>query len=146
MKVQPGIKSAHPAAVAYATRLGMGADAFKSNGRLTVRFDDRYRVHIQPGASGRIAITARLLDLASLGDKKEEMLLRFSTLSTGLLRDHGAGLCIDPSDHTLQLQSQLGAEANVEQLQAELEDFVNALEFWTRTCASASSASPARAF
>lgn len=141
MNAQQGINSAHPAMVAYATRQGLGAEAFKSNGRLTMRFDDRFRVHMQPVASGRIAITARLLDLASLGQKKEDVLIHLSTLAAGLLRDHGAGLCIDPSDQTLQLQAQLGADTEVEQLQAELEDFLNALEFWTRTCASASAVS-----
>lgn len=140
MTPHQGIKLAHPAMAAYAKQQGLGAEAFKSNGRLTVRFDDRYRVHMQPVASGRIAITARLLDLAPLGHKKEDVLLRLSTLAAGLLRDHRSGLCIDPSDQTLLLQSQLGAETDVEQLQAELEDFLNALEFWTRTCARASSA------
>ena len=79
MKSGQGVTSAHPAIVAYAKQQGLGPEAFKSNGRLTVRFDDRYRVHLQPVASGRIAITTRLLDLASLGKRKDEVLGRLST-------------------------------------------------------------------
>ena len=143
MKSGQGITSAHPAIVAYAKQQGLGPAAFKSNGRLTVRFDDRYRVHLQPVASGRIAITTRLLDLASLGKRKDEVLGRLSTLAAGLLRDHMASLCIDPSDQTLQLQAQLETDTDAARLQVELEDFLNSLEFWTRTCASASYATPA---
>ncbi|QHE85618.1 CesT family type III secretion system chaperone [Hydrogenophaga sp. BPS33] len=145
MKASQKSPAAHPAVAAYAARQGLGADAFKADGRLTLRFDDRYRVHMQAAPSGRIAITARLLSLGSLGSKKEDVLMHLSTLAAGLLRDHGSGLCIDTRDQTLQLQAQLAADTNLERLQAELEDFLNALEFWTRTCASTSTTTVARA-
>lgn len=131
-----GLAAAHPAIAAYASAQGMDSSAFRADGRLTLRVDGRYRVHLRRVANGRICASSRLLDLDDRGAAAtEELLLRLCALSAGLLRDHAAGLCIDETDQSLQLQLQLPASTTLQQLELEMEGYLNALEFWTRACA-----------
>ena len=135
-----GLAAAHPAVAAYASRQGLDASAFRADGRLTLRIDGRYRVHLRRVANGRVAITARLKDLEEQPHAAaDELLLRLAALGAGLLRTNAAGLCIDDGEKDLQLQAQLPAEITGDQLEAEMEEFLNALTFWTRACTAETS-------
>ncbi|MEO5672277.1 MAG: CesT family type III secretion system chaperone [Ramlibacter sp.] len=137
MTTQPGLAAAHPGIAAYALQQGLDASAFRTDGRLTLRVDGRYRVHLRRVANGRIAITARLMSLNEhSAAAAEELLLRLSAMGAGLLRAHDSGLCIDEVEQALQLQLQLPADTDGERLEAEMERYLNALTFWTRACAA----------
>lgn len=131
-----GLSAAHPALAAYATRHRLDPAAFRSDGRITLQFDGRYRIQLRPAADGRIAITARLQDLAGRpAAQVEDALQRLAVFGSGLLREHASSLCIDGADDALMLQQVVPASADADLLEAEIAAFVNALSLWTRVCA-----------
>lgn len=131
----PAVPPLPPALQAYAQRHGLDATAFAREGRLRLRVDARYRVLVYPAADGRLALTARLLDLAEYTEgAAEDLLLRLAALGAGLLRDHACTLCIDAAQRQLQVQQILPAAIDAEGLEAEMADFLNSLAFWSRAC------------
>ncbi|HZY20522.1 MAG TPA: CesT family type III secretion system chaperone [Ramlibacter sp.] len=136
MTRSPGAPATHSAVSAYAARHRLDGSALRSDGRLTLRFDGRYRVQLRPAADGRIAVVSRLLDLSGRPRADaDEALRQLATLACGLLRQDAAALCIDTPESALVLQQVLPADTDVEQLESQLAAFVNALAFWTRACA-----------
>lgn len=127
--------STHPAIQAYAARHGVNADAIRSDGRLTLSVDKRYRVHLRTLPDRRIALTARLLDLSGAA-RTDDILARLSGLATGMLRAHASTLCVDERDQALLLQELLDAQTDAAQLETTMADFLNALAFWSRVCAA----------
>lgn len=125
----------HPAVRAYAARHGIPPEAFRSDGRMALTFDEAYRVQVRPAAQGQLALTARLLDLEGWpAPAVDELLLKVCALGCGLARLHAPGLTLDGSTRALQLQQLLPATTSVETLERELGDFVNVLAFWHRIC------------
>lgn len=136
MMTTTDIARAHPALRAYAQRHGVAAEAFTSDGRMTLHIDRRYRVQMRPAADNRIALTTPLLELDDWSPQAcEEMLLRLAGAGAGLMRAHAAGLAIDRAANVLQLQQQLPGATEVDALETELAGFVNILAFWTQACA-----------
>jgi hypothetical protein len=127
----------HPAVSGYAARHRVDVAEIGGAGRLTLRFDGRYRVQVEPAADGQIALSSRLLDLGERApDDTQETLQRLAALGAGLLRDHAAGLCIDESRGVVMLQQLLPTDTDLDRLEEEMADYVNALAFWTRACAN----------
>ena len=143
MPVSTGASAAHPALAGYAQRHGLSLGAFRTDGRLTLRFDRRHRLQIRPAANGRIAFAARLMDLSARALDVEQTLLHLAAMGAGLLRDHAAGLCVDEAEQTVVLQQVLPSDADVALLESELAAFVNTLAFWMHACAFARLVRPA---
>jgi hypothetical protein len=130
-----GPSAVHPAVTAYATRHHLDMSAIHADGRLTLRFDERYRIHLRPAADGRIAVTSRLLDLAERSaTETEEALLRLASLGGGTLREQAATLCVDEKGNAVLLQQLLAADTDADSLELELADYVNTLAFWRQAC------------
>ncbi len=118
---------------AYAVRHGIGVDAFRADGRLTVTFDGRYRVQMRPSEDGQVALTSLLLDLAGMpSSQADEALVRLAGYGCGLMRDHGSGLTLDSADRLL-LEQVIPAGFSAVQFDEEVADFLNVLAFWSRT-------------
>ena len=139
----------HPALRAYASRYRIAADnPPRSDGRLTVRVDGRWRVHLSGVAEGRapgqIVLSARLLDLSGqlsqplVGD----LLVRLASLAAGRLKSDASSLSLDPVNQALLLLEVLPANSDLEAVETGLADFVNALAFWGRTIEAEKPPSP----
>lgn len=140
MTVQAGISNAPAILQAYAQRHGIELSAFRSDGRLLLEIDDHHRVYLRPSANGAIAITARLLGLDDLADAaQDDLLVRLSGLAAGLIRDHAAALALEEGGRGVMLQLTLSGALGVDELEDELADFVNGLNFWTRAAVKESS-------
>ncbi len=130
-----GAQAAHPAVRSYAASLGMPPAEFRADGRLVLVVDDQYRVQMRPGPDGRILMTCALMDLGTLPpDQRDGLLVRLATWATGLMRDHASGLAAEPGASRLVLQQVLPSSCDLPCLEAELEDFINMVSFWSRTC------------
>lgn len=128
--------NAHPTVTAYVQRHRLEPGALRADGRLTLRVDGQYRVQVRPAADGRIALSARLLDLGGRPQADTERLLQqLATLASGMLQQHAAALAVDAAEPALVLQQLLPADTGVDAFEDELADYVNALAFWQRTCA-----------
>lgn len=131
-----GRDRAHAAVRAYALRHRLDASAFRSDGRVALDFDGRYRVTVQPAADNRIALTSRLVSLDTLSrEAREQVLVRLVYLATGMMREHAPGLCIDDREESLLLQQLVPSTTDADQLEAQLAQFVNVLAFWNHACA-----------
>lgn len=118
---------------AYSQRHGIEPTALRDDGRMVLEVNERYRLDLRPAADGAVAVTARLLGLASVPPAmQDDLLLRLTTMATGLARDHAAGLVIDEARQTLLLQQVLPGTLGVTELEEELAGFANQLEFWSR--------------
>jgi hypothetical protein len=130
-----GAHAAHPTVRSYAATLGLGPAEFRGDGRLVLSVDEQYRVTLRPGPDGRIVMSCGLMDLGAYPvAAADALLVRLGTWAAGLLREHGSGLAIDPGGTRLVLQQILPASCDLASLQAEVEDFINVLSFWSRTC------------
>lgn len=128
---------AHPAILAFMHRRGIPAKDLRSDGRLTLNFDQRYRVHLHCASHKRVALTTQLL---SLGERyndavTDEILERLMGLSAGMQQKHASSLCVDERARSLLLQQTLPASASAEAVEIALADFVNVLSFWSSACA-----------
>jgi len=130
--------SIHPAVKAYAERHRIDGGAVRSDGRLTLSVDGRYRLHLRTLVDNRIAVTARLLDLSGRSNT-DDLLGRLGSIGAGMLRDHASTLCLDERDQALLLQEVLVPATDAAQLESAIAGFLNALGFWSRICASESS-------
>ena len=140
---QPTPVQQHPALLAYATRHRIAAsNPPRRDGRLTLRVDGRWRVHMAGTVEGRtptrIVLSARLLDLSSQRNQPatDDLLVRLATLATGRLKSDASGLALDNTNQALLLMQTLPATSDLEAVQTGLADFVNALAFWGRAIAA----------
>lgn len=132
--------AALPAAVrAFASRHGIGPDAVRSDGRLTLTVDKRYRIHLQASTHNRVALVSQLMTLPAPGrPSADQVLERLLKAATGLMREHPSGLCIDPKLQSVLLQQTLPADADAGAVEKAIADFSNALAFWSPLCAAES--------
>lgn len=137
--IHPPLVQQHPVLLAYATRHRIAANnPPRSDGRLTVRVDGRWRVHLTGTVEGRtpsrIVLSARLLDLAGQLHQRstDDLLVRLATLAAGRLKSDASGLSLDQSNQALLLMEAMPASSDLEAVETGLADFVNALAFWGR--------------
>jgi hypothetical protein len=132
----------HPTVKAFAEKHGLGAAAVRSDGRLTLTLDRKYRVHLQGAPHNRVALTAQLMALpaASTDPKPAQALERLLKTGAGLLQQHAATLCLDPRQQALLLQQQLPANADVAAVEKGVAEFTNALAFWSKVSAAEAAA------
>lgn len=136
MTTATGRDRAHAAVRAYGLRHRLDPSGFRSDGRVTLDFDGRYRVMVQPAADNRIALVSYLLSLDSLPrEDREQVLVRLAHLATGTLQDHATGLAIDDDEQALVLQQLVPSTTDADQLEEQLAQFVNVLAFWNHACA-----------
>lgn len=129
----------HPALVAYAARHRIAAHSPpRTDGRLTVRVERRWRVHLTGTVDGRtpsrIVLSTRLLDLSGQlhQPSTDALLVRLATLAAGRLKSDASSLALDRASQALLLLEILPASSDVEAVETSLADFVHALAFWGR--------------
>lgn len=130
----------HPALAAYAAQHRIAAPSPpRADGRLTVRIDNRWRVHMAGKMEGRspgpIVLSARLLDLSESSrppSTTDDLLVRLATLAAGRLKGHASSLGLDSASQALLLMEVLPASSDLQALQTGLAGFVNALAFWSQ--------------
>lgn len=135
-----------PAAIgAFMSSQGLPASALRAGGRLTVVIDGAYRVHLQPAAHERVAITAQLLPLSAAWDRPalDAVLEPLARKAAGMLRQYASGLCLDERRQALLLQQFVPAGADAATVQDALAEFTNALAFWRSACAAQAHLLPA---
>ena len=132
------ITTAHSCIQAFMAKQGIAATALRSDGRLSLTIDEKYRVHLRPASDGQVALQAKVAELPGPegGRLAEDIVERLMNLSAGMLREHASTLCLEPHGQTVQLQRVLAADTSEEQLRTELAEFTNALDFWVRTSKS----------
>jgi hypothetical protein len=120
---------------AFAQRHGLGADAVRGTGRLTLTVDGRYRVHLQPSTHNRLAFTAQLMPWPAVPDTPSDRTMeRLLRTASGMLQANASTLCIDEVRHALLLQQCVPVDAPPATLDDALGEFVNALAFWSKLC------------
>jgi hypothetical protein len=112
--------------------------SLRPDGRLTLVVDQRYRVHVSPGADGRVVLnaTVAMFDPTEPPAHADRLIERLLQLAQGLLKGHASGLHLSQHGDTLGLQQWLPAQVSVQQLQEALAHFVNDLSFWVRAAKS----------
>ncbi len=136
--VSTNLPHAHAAILAFMTRRSIPAKDLRSDGRLTLNFDHKYRVHLHTASHKRVVLTAQLMSFGGRyqDSATDEVLERLLGLSAGLLQQHASSLYVDERAKTLLLQQTLPADASAETIEAALADFVNVLPFWASACAN----------
>lgn len=130
----------HPVLAEYAARHRIAPPSPpRTDGRLTLRIDNRWRVHMAGKMEGRspgpIVLSARLLDL---GESKrsqaatDDLLVRLASLAAGRLKGHASSLSLDSASQALLLMEVLPASSDLQAVQNGLAEFVNALAFWSQ--------------
>lgn len=119
----------HPLIAAYAARHGL-APSTRADGRITVVIDDTYRVHLQPGRDGWLAMTARLCTLPAGDADRDRLVTEIGKLAAGMLARHAAACVVDPQGRALWLQQSLQPGSGELALDEAMGAFANALSFW----------------
>ncbi|WP_368643814.1 CesT family type III secretion system chaperone [Castellaniella ginsengisoli] len=120
----------HPLIADYAARHGI-ADGVRTDGRLTIRIDDKYRVHLLGARNGWLAISARLCSLPPDGLGRERFFAEIGRQATGMLRSQSSTCVVDPGEDALWLQQMVRPDTDAVGLDEAVGDFANALSFWT---------------
>lgn len=136
MPAQDKLLAALPPVVrAFVQTHRIPADAVRSEGRVVLTLDQRWRVHLLPAPQQRVALQAELMTVPEAPDKRtDEALFRLCRTAAALLKEHASTLCVDTRRQALVLQQMVPQAGNVASLEEALADFVNALSFWTRLC------------
>ena len=119
----------------FMARRNIPPQAIRPDGRLTLVIDGKLRIHLSPDSSGRLTLSANVMPLPGEQDDSatSQLVERLMDRGTGLLRDYASSLCIDPHAGMLQLRQSLGQDLTGIELDAEIGEFTNALNFWVRT-------------
>jgi hypothetical protein len=139
MTVQaPGHQLAHPAVQAFMARNGISQQDLRSDGRLSLTLDQKYRVQVHSTSHNRVALSSELLSLAGRYDDRVtgDALERLMALGAGMLQQHASTLCVDDRRQALTLQQTLPASADGAGVELAIAEFVNVLPFWLNACAS----------
>ena len=120
----------HPLIADYAARHGI-ADGVRTDGRLTIRIDDKYRVHLLGARNGWLAISARLCSLPSDRLERERLLAEIGRQAAGMLSNHPSTCVVDPDEDAVWLQQMVRPDTDAVGLDEAVGDFANALSFWT---------------
>lgn len=128
----------HPAVQTFMQMQGLPADSLRSDGRLTVMVDQRYRVHLSPAADGRVVLHAEVapLDPGAPRGAHAQLIERLMKLAQGLLKGHASGLHLSRFGDALGLQQWLPADVSAPQVREAMASFVNDLSFWVRAVKS----------
>jgi hypothetical protein len=121
-------RMSHPLISDYANRHGI-PDTGRTDERLTVIVDDKYRVHLQPGPDGSVVLLSRLGVLPAPGPTREKWLYEVGKLAVGVLSKQAAACVVNSRDDTLWLQ-QVQPAATTPSLDEAIGTFANALSFW----------------
>lgn len=131
-----------PVVQSFMARNGVSADDVRSDGRLTLTMDGKFRVHLNPAGPTWVALTTDLMALAGGRQRAavDDALERLMNLNAGMLRDHPSALVIDERRDALLLQQCVPAQAAGAELETALAEFLNVLPFWQSACASEATA------
>ncbi len=131
----PDLNALPPVVRAFVRSHSIPADAIRSEGRVVLSVDDRWRVHLLPAPQQRVALQAELIAVAEPPDRRtDDALLRLCRTAAAMAKEHASTLCIDSRRQALVLQQTLSQNADPRALEDALADFVNALSFWSRLC------------
>ena len=127
--------TASPALRDFMARRHLPASSMRSDGGLSLTIDGRYRVRLRPASDGRLALSARVTPLPDGrdGPETERLLERLMNHGAGLLREYASTLCLDTDDDSLQLQQLLAPDLSGAQIDADVAEFINVLQYWTRS-------------
>lgn len=110
-------------------------EAIRTEGRLVLTMDQRWRVQVLPAPQQRVALQAELITVPETPDSRtDDTLLRLCRMAAALLKEHASTLCIDARRQVLVLQQTVPQASDVGTLEDALADFGNALSFWSRLC------------
>lgn len=124
----------HPHIASFMQRQGLAPEQLRSDGRLTLVVDDRYRVHMAPCANGGLALIARVMSLPEDRVDRQDLIDRVLKKSAALLQKHPSTLTVDPHEDALHLQQIIPQEElNPDSLDSAMGEFTNALSYWTTT-------------
>ena len=131
---RPARQAPHAVVRAFMTRQGVDEQQLRSDGRLTLTVENRYRLHLQSAPLNRVAISAQVLDLSGrLEDAATTRLLEaLMNRATGMLQQYPSTLSIDARTEALLLQHTLAGDVDASAFEEELGSFVSALKFWHR--------------
>lgn len=124
----------HPAMGVVMARRNIPASALRSNGQLALTVDGKHRIRLRPAPDGRLALQAKVMTLPEGEHDRivENAIRQLMQMGSGMLRDYAATLCFERRGQDIQLQQVVAADVSGEQLDAELAEFINALDFWVR--------------
>lgn len=124
----------HPHIASFMQRQGLAPEQLRSDGRLTLVVDDRYRIHLAPYANGGLALIARVASLPDDRADRDALIDRVLKKSAALLQLHPSTLTVDQHQDALHLQQILPQEElSPERLDTAVGEFTNALSYWTTT-------------
>ena len=119
----------------FMARRKLSASAIRRDGRLTLVIDQRCRIHLRPDVGGQLCLSASVAALpGGRGTPAARQFVeRMLNAGAGLLREHASTLYLEVDGDSLQLQQLLAADLSADQLDAEIGDFANTLQFWQKT-------------
>ena len=120
----------HPLIAEYATRHGL-ADGVRTDGRLTVFIDDKYRIHLLAARNGWLALSARLCSLPQDKLACERFMAEIGRLAAGMLSGHASACVVDSNEEALWLQQMIRPDTDAVGVDEAVGGFANALSFWT---------------
>jgi len=121
--------ASHPLIAGYAARHGIH-DGVRSDGRLTLVIDDKYRVHLLGARNGWLVISARLRALPPAGLAREQFFADIGRHAAGMLSRQPSACVVDPDEDSLWLQQMVRPDTDAVRLDEAVGQFANALSFW----------------
>ncbi|MCY0387290.1 CesT family type III secretion system chaperone [Robbsia sp. Bb-Pol-6] len=106
-----------------------------AEGRATVIFDGRHRVHLQAGSDGRVVVRARLIDLPPFGARRDALLVdiaRRAAVAASATRQPVPACVVDAREEAVWLQLRHAPDGTAADFATALGGFVDWLTFWKR--------------
>lgn len=100
-----------------------------NNRRFAVTFD-QVRVHLLELHPGQVVLEARIADVPTVQTTHERTLNRILQIALARARASSSHLMVDDEQSAFWLQRRLRPGAGTDDLDSELEQLVNDIEFW----------------
>ena len=126
----------HPLVASYARRNQIKLDNERLDGRVTLTFDSRYRVHMYPINDSKLALEMRIMTLSDDHRKREEQLEKMLGMMAVHIRNHASACVFDSEANTLLLQQVIEPNIEDRDFDEALSDFLNMASFWTANIAT----------
>lgn len=126
------IERLHAGLAGYIERHQLAAPTDRIDGAVVLSFDGRYRIYCRPAPHGDLVFESKLADLPEKPVDAEDMMRTTLMASAVRMMTHADVPVLSRNGLVILLHQRIPADANVDELEGSLQNFVKSLAEWRR--------------
>ncbi len=122
----------HAGLSGFLERRQLMPESERLDGAVVVTLDDRFRIYCRPAPHGDLVLESRLLELPPRPGDADELIQRCLFTAWVRMAEHAEVPVLSEDESQILIQRRVPADASIDEFEAALEDFSNALSDWRR--------------